>query len=332
MALLLESQNQIGKREDLADYVSLVNAHSTPVSSLAKKGSKPGNTVMSWQVTKLDNVTNTGTVDGVDVSAYDHNVRALCQNYVQIYRLATRVSNLSVDVSNVAGVKDELAFQVAHKITELKNMMELSFCSAQAPQADDGSSTPYMTRGLANWISTSAGSVLATPTGFTTPTASIETTATTANITDTTIQDVMSSIFSETGTIDTYDMPVGRTLKRGLTDRLSGIRTAAEGTTTSTPATQVRTFNPQKGRSIEYRVDTFSGDFGEIRLHPSNWLAAQTDGLCLKMSDVEIRYSSLPEVKSLPDAGGGPIRSISAVAALVLRSGPLNQGKFDLAS
>ena len=127
-------------------------------------------------------------------------------------------------------------------------------------------------------------------------------------------------------------MPCGRTLKRGLTDRLTGIRTAAEGSTTSTPATQVRTFSPQKGRSVEYRVDTFSGDFGEIRLHPSNWLAAQTDALCLDVSDLEVRYSSLPEVKPLPDAGGGPIRQIRAVAALIVKGAGLKHGKLDLGS
>ena len=331
MALILE-KDQVGKREDLADFVSLADAHNTPVTSLARKGSKPGNSIMSWQVTKLDSVSNTGTVDGADVSAYDNNARALCQNYVQIYRLATRVSDLALDTSNVAGVKDELSFQVAHKVIEIKRMMELSFCSAQAPQADDGSSTPYMTRGLADWIKVAAGSVLATPSGFTTPTASIESTATTANITDTTLQNILSSIYSETGTITTYDMPCGRTLKRGLTDRLTGIRTAAEGSTTSTPATQVRTFSPQKGRSVEYRVDTFSGDFGEIRLHPSNWLAAQTDALCLDVSDLEVRYSSLPEVKPLPDAGGGPIRQIRAVAALIVKGAGLKHGKLDLAS
>ena len=334
MALLLEATTQVGKREDLADYVSQVDAHNTPVTSLARKGSKPGNSIMSWQVTALDSISNTGTVDGVDVTTYDSNVRALCQNYVQIYRLATRVSNLAAGLtSNVAGVKDELAFQVAHKVVEVKRMMEKSFCSAQAPQADDGSSTPYMTRGLANWISTSAGSVLATPSGFTTPAVSIESSTSTSQITDSHIQSVLSSIFSETGTITDYDMPVGRTLKRAFTDRLTGIRTAAPATAgDGDSVTQVRTFSPQTGRSVEYRVDTFVGDFGTIRLHPSNWLVEQTDGLCLNMSDVELRYAELPSVTALPDAGGGPIRQIRAVAALVLKSAGLNQGKFDLAS
>jgi len=332
MALLLEATTQVGKREDLANYVSQVDAHNTPVQSLARKGLKPGNSLMSWQVTALDSVTNTGTVDGVDVTTYDSNVRALCQNHCQIYRLSTRVSNLAQDLSVVGGVKNELAFQTAHKLVEIKRMMELSFCSTQAPQADDGSSTPYMTRGLANWISTSAGSVLATPTGFTTPATSIETTATTSNITDSHIQDVLSSIFAETGTISDYDMPIGRTLKRAFTDRLTGVRTAESAADIGITATQARTFSPQKGRSVEFRVDTFTGDFGTIRLHPSNWLDDQRDGLTLLMSDIEVRYAELPSILALPDSGGGPIRQIRAVAALVLKSAGLNQGMFNLGS
>jgi len=127
-------------------------------------------------------------------------------------------------------------------------------------------------------------------------------------------------------------MPIRRTLKRAFTDRLTGVRTAESATEVGITATQARTFSPQKGRSVEFRVDTFTGDFGTIRLHPSNWLDDQKDGLCLFLPDVEVRYAELPSITPLPDAGGGPIRQIRAVAALVLRSAGLNQGMFNLGS
>ena len=47
MASLLE-KDQIGKREDLADLIALVDAHDCPLVSGAKKGAKPGNTLMKW--------------------------------------------------------------------------------------------------------------------------------------------------------------------------------------------------------------------------------------------------------------------------------------------
>ena len=331
MAVTLE-RTQVGKRESLADLIANVDSHDTPVTSGAKKGSKPGNTLMSWQADAYASAVSTGTVDGTDVSSYEDPgaSRAIIQNYVQIFRRSFRVSTLAMEVSNIAGLNSELAGGIAKKIVELKRDIELTVCSANDARLDDGSDS-YLTKGLATWISTAGGSVLQVPAAFRTPTASIETTATTSNVTDSTLQDVLSSIFSETGNIKNYLMPCGRTLKRGLTDRLTGIRTAAEGSTTSTPATQVRTFSPQSGKKMTVALDVFSGDFGTLSLVPSNFLPAATDGHVLDMSGLELRYSSLPEVSELPDAGGGPIRMIQAIAALVVHN-PLAHGKLDLGS
>ena len=96
-------------------------------------------------------------------------------------------------------------------------------------------------------------------------------------------------------------------------------------------ATQVRTFSPQSGKKVTLAVDFFEGDFGSVALVPDNFMPAQTDGYVLDMDGIEIRYGKLPEVKELPDSGGGPIRMVEAVAALVVKN-PLAHGKFDLAS
>jgi len=330
MASLLE-KDQVGKREDLADLIALVDAHDCPVVSSAKKGAKPGNTTMTWQADAYASAVSTGTVDGTDVSSYEDpgTSRALLQNYVQIHRRSIRVSPLSVEISNVAGLKDELANGIAKKIVEIKRDMETSYLSANDAQADDGSDA-YLTKGLATWISTSGGSVFQVPAAFRTPTASIETTATTANITDATVQDVLASIYSETGSIKNFTMPLGRTLKRAFTDRLTGTRSVTDASN-NIAATQIRTFSPQSGKKVTLAVDFFEGDFGSVSLVPDNFMPAQTDGYVLDMDGIEVRYGKLPEVKELPDSGGGPIRMIEAVAALIVHN-PLSHGKFDLAS
>lgn len=332
MAALLE-KDQIGKREDLADLIALVDAHDCPVVSGAKKGAKPGNTLMQWQADSYDSAVSTGTVDGSDVGSSDYQNpggnRAILQNYVQIFRRSIRVSPLSLEVSNVAGLKDEVANGIAKKIVELKRDKESTFLSANDAQADDGTNA-YLTKGLATWISTAGGSVLQVPSAFRTPTASIETTATTANITDTTVQDVLASIYSQTGSIKNFMMPLGRTLKRAFTDRLTGTRSVTDATN-NIAATQIRTFSPQSGKKVTLSVDFFEGDFGTVALVPDNFMPAQTDGYVLDMDGIELRYGKMPEVKELPDSGGGPIRMIESVAALVVHN-PLAHGKFDLAS
>ena len=70
MALLLErgyNGTQSGGREDLSNLISNVDAKSTVFTSMAKKGKKPGNALMSWQMDKYESPTNGGYVDGTDV-------------------------------------------------------------------------------------------------------------------------------------------------------------------------------------------------------------------------------------------------------------------------
>lgn len=332
MASLLE-KDQIGKREDLANLIALVDAHDCPVVSSAKKGSKPGNTLMQWQADAYASTSTAGVVDGTDVTSGDYQNpgenRAILSNYVQVHRRTIRVSPLSLEISNVAGLKDELANGISRKLVEIKRDMEATYLSANDADADDGTN-PYKTKALGTWISTSGGSELQVPAAFRTPTASIEATATTANITDETVQDVLASIYSETGSIKNFTMPLGRTLKRAFTDRLTGTRSVTDATN-NVAATQVRTFSPQSGKKVTLAVDYFEGDFGSVALVPDNFMPAQTDGYVLDMDGIEIRYGKLPEVKELPDSGGGPIRMIEAVAALIVHN-PLAHGKFDLAS
>ncbi len=334
MALTLERTQGAGGREDLADILANVDAHDTIVTSTCKKGSKPGNTLMSHVADAYSAAVSTGTVDGTDVGASDYQDgsanRALVQNYVQIFRRSVRVSTLAQEISNIAGVGSggELANSIARAIIEIKRDIELSVLSANDARLDDGSDS-YLTKGLATWISTAGGSVLQVPSAFRTPAASIETSATTSDISDQTVQNVLSSIFGETGSTKNFVMPVGRTLRRAFTDRLTGTRSVTDSN--GVAATQVRTFSPLKGKTVTMSVDTFDGDFGILALANSNFLPAATDGHVLDMSGIELRYGSLPAVTKLPNAGGGEARMIEAIAALIVYN-PLAHGKFDLGS
>jgi hypothetical protein len=215
MAALFE-RTQVGKREDLADYISLVDAKDTPIVSMAPKGNKPGNTLLQWQADNMPAAVTTGSVDGVDVSAYENlnSGRAIISNYVQVFQRAIRVSPLAVDVSVVAGLRDELAGMVAKGIKLLKRDMEATVSSNNDAQADDGTD-PYLTKALGTWISTTGGAVQQVPSAYRTPSASIATTAT-ASLTETNIQAVLTSIYGQTGTFKEYDGVVGTNLKRAF--------------------------------------------------------------------------------------------------------------------
>jgi hypothetical protein len=330
MAALFE-RSQVGKREDLADYISLVDAKDTPIVSMAPKGNKPGNTLLQWQADNMPAAVTTGSVDGVDVSSYENlnSGRAIISNYVQVFQRAIRVSPLAVDVSVVAGLRDELAGMVAKGIKLLKRDMEATVSSNNDAQADNGTD-PYLTKALGTWISTSGGSTLQVPSAYRTPSASIATTAT-ASLTETNIQAVLTSIYGQTGQFKEYDGVVGTNLKRAFSNLLFTTTLSSTSTVGVTGAggTAIRTFS-RDANSDAYiaSVDIFEGDFGRIKLHPSLFMPDADNGYVLDMELLELRYTNLPEVTELPDAGGGPARLVKAVAGLVVKN-PLGLGKFD---
>ena len=334
----LFERNQVGKREDLADYISLVDARDTPITSLIPKGNKPGNTLLNWQADSMPAAQSSGAVDGVDVTSYSNlnDGRAVIQNYIQVFQRAIRVSPLAVDVSNVAGLRDELAGMVAKGIKLTKRDIEFTISSDNDAQVQTSGTSPtvgYLTRGLGTWIQNGAQSVLPVDSNYRTPTTSINTTAT-ASFTESDAQGVLTSIYGQTGSFKEYDCVVGTSLKRAFSNLLftTGLTTTSTVGVTGSGATAVRTFS-RDANSDAYiaSVDIFEGDFGRLKLHPSLFLPNAFRGYVLDMELLELRYTNLPEVTELPDAGGGPARLIKAVAGLVCKN-PLGLGKFAASS
>lgn len=342
MALLTEPGFSSGKREELADLIALVDAKDTPFTSMAKKGSKPGNTQFRWQADSLPSAKTTGTVDGTDVSAYENytkdgsnTYRVELSNYIQCFRRAVRVSPLTEAVATVAGVKSELANQIAKGVQGIKRDMEATMCSNNGAQLDAGGTTPYLTRGLNKWLQPIAtkDTTLAVPDAFCTPSAN-RSTATTGTLSESVVQNVLTGIYSQTGQYRDYDALVGTALKRAFTNLV--FTTNASGTNAYQ---SVRTFNREaKDATYISSIDVFEGDFGKIRLHPSHFLNYSNGagdvnkGYVIPFDMVEIRYGgNVASVTNLPNNGGGEARLIEAVAGLCVYN-PLAFGVFDFAS
>jgi hypothetical protein len=239
-------------------------------------------------------------------------------------------------------VTDELANGIAKKLVEIKRDMESTFmCTNQAAQADNGS-VPYLTGSLGNWLNTTnAANIGACASGspFLPATGAIDTTAS-ASFTEATVQNVLTAVYGVTGTFRDYDCILGSTLKRAFTN-LTASATTTTANTSAIAATSVRTFNQDLGAdTFKASIDIFEGDFGRLVLHPSTFLGGKTStsltaqafkGYVIPMDMVEVRYAKLPQVKPLPDAGGGPARLIEAIAGLVCKN-PSGFGFFNGAS
>lgn len=353
MALLLErgyNGTQSGGREDLSDLIANVDARSTPFTSMAKKGKKPGNVLMGWQMDAYEDPQVTGTVDGTDVDMTSAGSftnpaknRALMQNYAQIFRRVFRVSSLANEIQIVAGVKSELANGIAKKLVEIKRDMEMTFLNDADAQVDNGTNA-YLTKSMGSFLHASGtgggGSDITVPAAF--RCTAIDTTAS-ASLAESNVQDVLKTLFTNTGVIRDYDLLLGTSLKRAFTNFTQSITSTLAGSGTGataiadTTASPIKTFN-QEATSKSYIncIDLFEGDFGRLRLHPSTFIAESGSAVAFKgyaipFDQVEIRYGKLPQIKELTDNGGGPARLIEAVAALVVNN-PKGVGYFNGAS
>jgi hypothetical protein len=330
-------------REDLADYIAIVDAKSTPFVSMAPKGKDIGNMQFSWQVDNYAAPTMGGVVDGADVtvSSAGNPVenRTRLNNYGQVFRNDLRIGFIA-ETQNVAGVSDELANGIAKRLVELKRSMEATFmCTNQAAQTEVSTSNPYLTGSLGNWLTAdNAANIGAVASGSVfKPASGAVSSITSAAFTEATAQNVLTAVYGVTGTFRDYDCILGTTLKRAFTN-LTSSRTTEVANNNAIAATSVRTFN-QELASDTYKssIDIFEGDFGRLILHPSTFiggkdgtaLSAQAyKGYVIPMDMVEVRYAKLPQVKTLPDAGGGPARLIEAIAGLVVKN-PSGFGMFN---
>jgi len=330
MAWLTEP-SLVGKKQDIADYISIADAASTPFTSMAAKGKKLGNALFSWQADIYGTPVTTGTVDGSDVT-YANLTNAVAnrgelKNYGQWFRRDCRVSPLVDEVSEVAGSADELANSVAKRIVELKRDIEKTMLSANSCQADNGT-LPYLTRGLDKWlvVSGSADATLPQGANFCLDATQIDAATGIGAVTDTTLQNVLKGVFDINGAVRDYDMICGTAVKRAITDMVIG------KTTVVNQPTSIRTLDAQlEGRTFTSAIDVFQGDFGNLRVHADLYTADTKYAYLCPMEYIELRYGVLPRVKQLPDLGGGPPRLIEAFAGLVVKN-PRAFGAFRFAA
>jgi hypothetical protein len=304
---------------------------------MAKKGAEPINPLTQWQADGYAATTvPAGVLSNTDVSSSDFvdNAanRVLLSARIQKFREVPSVDDLANTVSEVAGIgkRREMARAVTKSLEQLKRSMEAAFCSDQESVEQSGS-TPYKTRGLGKWIQNGAQSDLPVNASYRTPTGSINATAT-ASLTENNIQDMLQSIYEQTGKGQTYSLVCGPALKRQFT---SFTRTQFGSTNV---ASAIRVLNQKSENKIVSTVDIFEGDFGTLELIPSLFLAADASGAgatavkngrgyVLDMDMVELRYNRKPRFQELEDRGGGPRGIVDAICALCVKS-PLALGKF----
>ena len=336
MALLLE-RSQVGKREDLADFLAIADMKNTPLISQAAKGSKLCNSLFEWVAEGYRNPTVAAHVDGDDLVIGDHNnhsdSRKLLQSRVHFFLEPFGVSYLAQDLSDPAGVgkKKEFAHNAAKALTVIKRAMEAVACGDNESQADNGTVGHEM-RSLGKYIQNGAQSDLPIDASFRTPADQIYSGTWTNFVADpeTKLNNILEARYNATGETPVLTCLAGSQLRR----QFSLMANYDPGVTTTKAS--LRTFNQDaNGKKIVNTIDIYQGDFGTVEIMPTVWNAydsgdadtQQRRGYILDMEGIELRYNQMPEMVELEDKGGGQRGFWRTVAGLCVKN-PLQQAKI----
>ena len=321
----------VNQREDLADIIVNVDRKNTPFLSSAKKGADITNAgIYSFTADRYNDPSFDGILSNADVTTFDDptKFRALLSARSIKVRRAVKVDDFVEHASNPAGIgrRKEMAKAISKALVEVSRDLEAAFCSDRDSQEQNGTA-PYRTRGLFRWVDNAQQGDLPVPADYRTPTTSVNTDATP---TESGVQTLLQSIYSQTGQIDAMVLLCGPSLKRTFTEFT---RFASGG---ANAALSVRSFNQSaESKKIVSSISVYEGDFGTLRIVPSlylrknnsNAVAQNASGLVLDMDKCEVRFARRPRMMPLADEGGGPRSLIDAIASVACMA-PQAQGKF----
>ena len=245
----------VSNREELSDVLTILAPEETPVLSSASK-KKSGATFTEWTVDALSAPSTAGVTEGADVTAFTDKFagRARLGNYVQKFRRDFMVSDLQDAVESVGPAK--IAQAEAKAIRELKRDVEATLIGTQDRSIEDGAGTAYGLRGLGDWIDSAGPSDV--PADFRTPSDSIYDISTSGAFSEAALNDLISSIYRETGNSNNLMLVADTGLRRTIAD-FARVSAGADNS--------VRTVNYDGNKAeIKLSVELYQSDHGMVSI------------------------------------------------------------------
>jgi hypothetical protein len=333
--MLLE-KNVVGKKTDWANYITLSDEHETPMLRVLPKGPKPVNVIKNYQADTYNAPQQNAWPDGKDWDTFKTagQNRVPLAARVQWFVQTAAVSKLAEDVTDTAGIEDELAHEIPKKMTEMAREMEASAGSDQLAHADDGQ-TGHKFRGVGNWVTNAptADADPAVPASIAVPAASVST-ATKANTTEDAIKVILESMWTVTGSKSLKTGFVGSKLKK----RFGEFQFYVPTSTTTQGTARVMYREEEKDNTLGNTVDRYESDWGTLELHMSRWLAhenfggtatkAQWRGYFLNPSKWAWGWQQKPTVYK-PEFKGGSYKAAMDAIIMLMCLNPVGEGRVD---
>lgn len=239
----------IGIREDLSDMIWDVSPLDTPFITACKKTTAT-NTLHEWQTDALASAsTSNAQIEGDDATADAATATVRLKNSTQILRKVPQVSGTGQKVTT-AGRDDEMDYQVAKRMKEIKRDLEAIVTGVQGRAAGASGTTARKLRALGSWYATNTngGTSYAVGTDTTAPTDGTQRAFVESNL-----QTVLKSIYTNGGDPDV--IMVGPKQKQVFSSFTGGA---------------TKQINTEK-KSLITSVDFYESDYGELKVVPNRF-------------------------------------------------------------
>lgn len=325
----------VGNQEDWANVITNVEMADTPFLDWLPTGDKPVNVLFNYQAEAYADPVENSHVNGQPVTGYlsAGDGRAQLKALIQYFTKAASATTLHQDVSDIAGVIDELARDINKRTKELSRDFEAAFLEDD-DHREDNAVKGYKTRGVGSWVSASAQALYPVDAAFLTPSASVSTTAT-ASLTENTILDILESMGGVTKANGVMTGFVGQKLKRAFNNMPLFTPTSTLVGGSPTGATGIVYSKPLNDRAVGRTMERYNSDFGPIDLNISwfnvnlggNAIEKAYTGYFLHQAMWELRWNKKPTWKTLEYKGGSYNAFTEAIAMLVCKN-PKGEGKY----
>lgn len=298
----MQTYQQVGIREQLADMIYDISPTETPFLSNAKRG-KATNRKAEWQLDSLAAANGDNkTIEGDDATTDTAAPTSRLNNYTQLMDKVVRTSS-TADAVSTAGRKKELSYQITKRSKELKRDMEARLTGNYASTAGAAGSAREL-GGLESWYATntSRGGSAGASGGFSSTTgvtvAATDST-TQRTFTEALLKDVIRQCWESGG--DPTMIMVG-SFNKQKASAFSGIASLYRDTNGKNSAKQI---------SIIGGADLYISDFGEHKIVPNRFSRSRTAHV-LDMEYWEVQYLQPFSIVPLAKTGHSERRMLSA--------------------
>lgn len=254
-------------REDLANVVYDISPTETPVLSMLPRA-KATATFHEWTTDALATAAANAQIEGDDTAATAPQARSRFGNYTQISKKVVVVTGTQQEVTK-AGIEDEMAYQMAKTMKEIKRDIEISL-TANTARVQGNDTTARVSAGFLTWMSVNSdrGASGANPTGDGSDTA---TNGTQRALTENQVLAVSQSCYTNGG--NPTKLVVGAFNKR-IASGFAG--------------NQNRNIDASE-KKIIYAVDVYATDFHTLQIIPDRFSSSR-DAMLIDPEYAKVAY------------------------------------------